>query len=171
MTTAQVAMPDIVVLDMAAMVEETETEVTVTTAVGAPAHPLPLRIHTISISTNSPLSTKFTMNITIFNSIHDDFTAKIFADYFEEQNCSKIARLLLTPPSGKDTSLLSNDEYGFSEETGHGNGGGEYDDISGDGSFGSNCYAGTGTGTGYGYGHTDRLEQYHQTFHYLQNLT
>jgi hypothetical protein len=94
---------------------------------------------------------------TIFNSIHDDFTANIFADYFEEHDQFKTARLLLTPPQGKDTTL----EKDCIEDGGYGCGGG-YDD-------------GIAIGEGYGCGgyaeYADSLQVYQETFHFLQSKT
>jgi hypothetical protein len=105
---------------------------------------------------------------TIFNSIHDDFTAQIFADYFEEQNQPKIARLLLTPPSGQDTNMDpagSYYGYGYGGQDGYGYGIGDNHGYG----IGDGIGDDHGTGIGNDNGHAHTLYDYKKTFHYLQN--
>jgi predicted outer membrane repeat protein len=103
---------------------------------------------------------------TIFNSIHDHFTANIFADYFEEHDQPKTARELLTSPSGKNTTLAVDNGHGDGECYGDGYGSGSSTGY-GDGGFDGNS-SGDGDGGAIA-GTAIRSEIYQKTFYYLQN--
>jgi hypothetical protein len=114
---------------------------------------------------------------TIFDSIHDQFTANIFADYFEEQDKSKIARLLLTPPLGQDTSLKHDDgcgtgsygdsSYGSYGDSSYGSyGDGSYGDATFEDGYGDGGYCAADSGYSDG---GNPFQAYQQTLHSQQN--